>query len=223
MLISERDRQLLSVVKKERAEKEARKAALRRAADPKHGGTWPFEKVKIQMMEPQKSESKGGRNQPQDAVLESAATRLVQELGIPFDKAMEALIKAKAELALLVAAKEAQQTAQAQKTPEIGATVPQEGHSGSPLVNLPREAIRAAVGAIQQLLKVPGAVYADPPKKARKKRISKEKFQKPKLIKEAKEAKKTHWPLKPLKSGYSGSLNLTAAVNQARKEEAEKE
>lgn len=49
-MLSERDKQLFSVVKKERAAKEARKAAMRRAADPKHGGTWPFAKVQLQMM-----------------------------------------------------------------------------------------------------------------------------------------------------------------------------
>jgi hypothetical protein len=50
-MLSERDKQLFSVVKHERTAKEARKAATKRAADPKHGGTWPFAKVQLQMME----------------------------------------------------------------------------------------------------------------------------------------------------------------------------
>lgn len=163
-----------------------------------------------------------------DAVLESTATRLVQELGIPYDKAMEALIKAKAEMALQMATKEnreweALQPAKAQETPEIGATVPQEGLAEGGQGDLPLEATKAAAGAVQKLLDIPGEIYADPPKKTRKKRISKEKFQKPKLIKEEKPKPKEIRALKPLKGGYSGSLNLRAAVAQARKEEAEKE
>jgi hypothetical protein len=168
-----------------------------------------------------------------DSVLETAARKLTLELGIPMDKAMDAVIKAKAELALQMTTKENKewealqaktketklpptddekqylkmmnQQPKTQETPEIGATVPQEGLPKATQADLAK-------------------VAAEPPvKTARKKRISKEKFQKPKLIKENKEAKKTPRPLKPLKGGYSGSLNLTAAVNQARKEEAEKE
>jgi hypothetical protein len=186
-----------------------------------------------------------------DSVLETAARKLTLELGIPMDKAMDAVIKAKAELALQMTAKENKewealqaktketklpptddekqylkmmnQQPKTQEAPEIGARMPQESPSRSPLVNLPREAIRAAADAVGHLLDKPGTVCADPPKKPRKKRISKEKFQKPQLIKEIKETKKAPRPLKPLKGGYSGSLNLRAAVDQARKEEAEKE
>lgn len=163
----------------------------------------------------------------QDTVLETAARKLTLELGIPMDKAMDAVIKAKAELALQMTAKENKEwealQPKSQETPEIGARMPQESPSGSPLVNLPREAIMAAAGAVQQMLDIPGAVYADPPKKARKKRVSKEKFQKPQLIKETKAPKKKLNSLKPLKGGYGGSFSLKGAVSQARKEESEKE